>query len=85
MEAETGVITATSQGTPKIKSHHQKLGRVKGSFYPESQSRPVKEYTSVILSHTAMVMEAMETEHCSIKYLSEKSLLEAIFGYYICI
>ena len=32
-----------------------------------------------------MVMEAMETEHCSIKYLSEKSLLEAIFGYYICI
>ena len=45
----------------------------------------MKDYASVILSHPAVVMEAIETEHCSIKYLSEKSLLEAIFGYYICI
>lgn len=28
---------AVGQGMPRIKSYHQKLGRVKEGFYPESQ------------------------------------------------
>lgn len=29
---------AANQGPPRIHSHHQKLGRGKGGFYPESQT-----------------------------------------------
>lgn len=36
-ETETGVRTAPSQGMPTTESHHQKLERGKGGFYPESQ------------------------------------------------
>lgn len=36
-EEENGVIEATSQGTPRVQGHHQKLGRDKETFFPGSE------------------------------------------------
>ena len=36
-EAQTGLMQAMSQATPRIAGHHQELGRGEGGFYPRFQ------------------------------------------------